>query len=169
MMDAFEKYYNLVLRFLSYRSRSEKEIKDYLKRKKADSSIVSKIIKKLKDLSFINDEEFTKLWIQSRTRSNPKGIRVIKMELKQKGISEALIESVIHNSKFITQNELDLAKKVLERKRKALSTLPKEKFREKASQLLLRRGFDFETIRKVIDEMWEKEYNKRQGEGDTEE
>ncbi len=152
-MDNFQKFYNRTLRFLSYRPRSEKEIIDFLKKKKVEPSIISKILKKLQEQNFINDEEFTKWWIEQRQGNKPRGIRVIKMELKQKGISDELIT----NYQLLITDQLELAKKALEKKVSTYRNLPREKAYRKLSQFLLRRGFDWETVKDVIDEVLKKE------------
>src|SRR3989344_5237128 len=99
-MDELDKFYNSSLRFLSYRPRSEKEVRDRLKSKKATPEIIEKIITKLKEKKFINDEEFTKLWIESRLRFKPRSLRLIEVELRQKGIGEELMESGIRNQEL---------------------------------------------------------------------
>ena len=163
----YEKFYNRTLRFLSYRPRSEKEIKDFLKRKKVNELLASKILKKLRELNFVNDEEFTKWWIEQRTGSRPRGLRLIKLELKQKGISEEMTTAIIHDSRFIIQKEEEFARKALEKKLKTWRRLSKEEFREKAVAFLLRRGFAFDTIKQAVDpdligvdEALEKRYNE---------
>jgi regulatory protein len=104
-LTVFDRYYNLSLRYLSYRPRSEKEMRDYLlekqKRKKGLSDeTISEIIKKLKSYKFIDDRQFTKSWIESRIKLKNKPVRVIEYELKQKGISGDLIDE------FLTKNEI---------------------------------------------------------------
>lgn len=165
-MDSFQKFYDRALRFLSFRPRSEKEIRDFLKRPRKkrskrktetiDEATVEKIIAKLKEFNFINDEEFAKWWVEQRQGHKPRGKRVIEMELKQKGIPEELIT----NYQLLITNQLDLAKKAVEKKAVMYRGLPREKAYQKLSQFLLRRGFDWETVREVVDEVLKKEYNK---------
>ena len=54
-MGDFEKFYNIALRFLAYRPRSEKEVRDYLTRKKNESSIIERVIVKLREQKFVDD------------------------------------------------------------------------------------------------------------------
>ena len=157
-MDEFERAYNRSLRFLSFRPRSEKEILDYLKKKKTTSTTITKVMDKLKSINLVNDEEFVKWWIEQRTSFKQRGMRVIKMELKQKGIGEETIDAIIHNANFTIQNETELAKKALEKKMKAWGKFTKEVFREKAVAFLLRRGFDYEMAKVAINGVLE--YNK---------
>lgn len=157
-MDNFQKFYDRALRFLSYRPRSEKEITNFLKKKKVEPPIISKIIKKLKEQNFINDEEFTKWWIEQRTHFRPRGIRVIKLELRQKGISQEIIDEILSNEDIKILSE-ESARKLIEKKIISYKGLPKQELYQKLSQFLLRRGFDWETVKEVIDEVLKKEYN----------
>lgn len=151
-MDEFEKYLNKALHFLSFRPRSEKEIRDKLLSKKAPEEIIERIINSLKEHKFLNDEDFAKWFIEQRLRFRPKGMRIIKMELKQKGISKDIIESVIQNSEFIIQNDLESAKKLVEKKFDKYKDLEKQAIYQKLGAFLARRGFDWGTIKKSIDD-----------------
>ena len=96
-MDNFTKLLNKTYRFLSYRQRSIKEVDDYLAKKKASSLDSKRIINKLKEQKFLDDELFAKLWIESRNKFKPRATRIIKFELKQKGIDKELIEGLFED------------------------------------------------------------------------
>lgn len=157
-MDSFEKFYNKSLRFLSFRPRSEKEIRDYLlkprirsdKRKKISKEILDKIVAKLKKKKFINDEEFTKWWIEQRLKLRPRAWRIIKMELARKGISQEISEPIIQSLEFRIQNDLELAKKLAEKRIKRYKDLTKREIYQKLGRFLASKGFDYETIKKVL-------------------
>ena len=102
-MDFFEKYYALSLRYLTRRPRSEKELQDYLKKKKASPEVSLKITQKLKEQRFLNDEEFTRWWVDQRLRFKPRSVFLIKRELLQKGVSKTIIESGIMNHESRTR------------------------------------------------------------------
>jgi len=153
-MDDFEKFYNKALRFLSFRPRSEKEVADNLKRRKAPVAIVERVVNKLKEQNFINDLEFAKWWIEQRNNFKPRSIRFIKFELKQKGIGNNTIETL----EFL-ENDLEKAKKLVERKISKIQNLPKDKVYQKLQSLLAGKGFNFETTKEVIDEIYKKIYN----------
>ena len=171
-MEDFEKFYNLALRFLSYRPRSEKEVRDYLKlktshfakasRDKQNSEsgtennielLINKVIEKLKEKKFINDEEFAKGWIESRLKFKPRSMKLIKFELRHKGIDDELIDRLIHDSEFIIQNDLESAKKLVEKRIGRLKGLGKQEVYQKLGRFLASKGFDWDTIKKVIDEV----------------
>lgn len=152
MDSSFENYYNKALKFLSYRPRSEKEVKDNLLKKKAQSSIADLIINKLKEQRFLDDKEFAKWWIEQRTIVKPTGFRIIKIELKRKGINRELIEEILENSDFLAHNELEMARGLVEKRIGRLKVLPREKIYNRLGGFLSRRGFDYDIIKKVIDE-----------------
>lgn len=150
----FERYYNLSLRFLSYRPRSEKEILDYLAKKASRSQglteeIIAKVIAKLVEYKFIDDREFAKFWVEQRVKFKHKPIRVIEFELKQKGIDKGLIEDAL--SAFDSKDlDLGSAKKLAEKKMDFYRSLSPEKRREKVTNYLLRKGFSYDTVKKIL-------------------
>ncbi len=158
----FEKFYNYALRFLSYRPRSEKEVRDRLKIKyqklniKDFSLIIDKIIQKLKEYNFINDLEFAKKWIGERMRLKPRSLRLIKIELRRKGISKEIVESILHDSQLMIQNDLEQARKLAEKRIGRLGSLTKDKIYEKLGRYLASKGFNWDTIKKSIDEILSK-------------
>ncbi len=152
----FEGFYNKALKFLSYRPRSEKEVIDKLLKIKTPEHLVNEIIKKLKDYKFLDDLEFAKMFTRERSLLKHKPVRVIKFELKQKGISEDLIEEVLADSKE-DEKDLGKAKEIIQKKIARYKDLDSFKIKEKLSRFLVSRGFDYDTIKKAIDEFISKE------------
>jgi len=150
-----DKFYNKALEFLSYRPRSEKEVRDKLKAKQVEPHIIEKIIIKLKEKRFLNDEEFAKGWIENRNRFKPRSLRLIKIELKQKGITQDIIEKTI-NDKELMINDLDSAKELVEKKMKRFKDLPKQEIYQRLGRFLASKGFNWDTIKKAIDEILNK-------------
>lgn len=157
-MDNFDKFYNKALYFLSFRPRSEKELRDYFKKNKVDELTSQKIINSLKNSKFLNDEEFAKWFKQQRTLIKPKATRLIKMELKQKGITEEIITEIFKDE---TESDLEKAQKLAEKRiKRYLGTQDKRKVYEKMGRYLASKGFNYDVIKEVIDQVFSKEYNK---------
>lgn len=151
-MDDFEKFYKAAIRYLSFRPRSEKELGDYLAKKECDPLICKRIIDSLTRNKFLNDEEFARMWIRERTLIKPKAIRVIKIELRQKGIGKELIESLFENSDD-SPVDLDLAVKLAEKKLRTIhDQTDKYKVKEKLGRYLASKGFDWDNIKAAIDQ-----------------
>ena len=155
-MDSFEKFYNKALEFLSYRTRSEKEVRDKLKTKQAEPGIIEKVISKLKEKRFINDEEFARQWIENRERFKPRSLRLIKLELRQKGIEGEILEKVIQDLDFNSESELEQAKKLVEKRIDKVRDLPKQEIYQKLGRFLASKGFNWDTVKKAIDEVLDK-------------
>lgn len=154
-MGDFEKFYNKALEFLSYRQRSEKEVRDKLKTKDVAPEIIDRIIAKLKEKKFINDEEFARMFSENRLRFKPRSSRLIKLELKQKGIDPETIDKII-NDEGLMINDLESAKKLVEKRIERIRDLPKQEIYEKLGRYLASKGFNWDTIKKAIDETLEK-------------
>lgn len=150
--NEFQKLLDRTLRLISARPRSEKEIIDYLKKKKATPNLIDEIIKRLKSLDLVDDHAFALWWVEQRATFRPRGKRALLMELWQKGVEKEISNKVI-NEKV---NELPLARKAAEKKAKLYKNLPPREFREKMFGFLTRRGFSWETTKLVIDEFSQK-------------
>lgn len=149
-------------KFFSVRARSEKELRDYfriknykLKRKNKEqisSSLVNSVIEKLKDTGMINDEKFAKAWIEARSKKY--GLQKIKQELYHKGITKEIIEEIFSQ---YTANSQEVAQRFLEKKIERWKNLKPLEFRKKAYDFLLRRGFEYDLVKEIV----EKEMKKR--------
>lgn len=162
-MDLLEKYIASAYRYLSRRARSEKEVRDNLKKKKASPEIIEQVITRLTKQKFLNDLDFAKWWVEQRLRFNPKSMRVITLELRQKGISPDIIEQVTKHPTSITDEvlptEYETAQKLVEKQMKKYQGIEKEKIYQKLGGFLARRGYSWEIIKRVIDEHLTSAYN----------
>lgn len=145
--DTKSKLYDRTLNFLTYRPRSEKEIRDYLKKKGGEVKIIEVIVKKLKKQGLIDDRAFAGWWVEQRSLFRSKGRQLLWLELLKKGVEKEIIES----SLFSKKEELDLAKKAAAKKLKSYQNLEPLEFRRKMAAFLARRGFNWGVIKKVLD------------------
>jgi len=187
----FDSLYLRVLKYLNFRPRSEKEIRDYLQRViknpssrhserseesqsinrdpstslrfAQDDNVTDLIIHKLKQQRFINDLEFARMWVRSRTDFKPKGERLIRLELKQKGINKENIDEALtsfsNEQEFHTgeaREDRVLAKEILEKKKRKYEGMSRQERFNKAGSMLARRGFDLDDIKWAIDQVFGK-------------
>lgn len=147
-----EKMYRL----FNIRQRSEKEIRDYfknlsfkrkLKGEELSLNIINVIIKLLKRKEMVNDKEFADSWMQSRLRKY--GTLRIKQELYKKGIDREIIEEVI-SGRDRSYSE-PVAQKLLEKKLERWRSLSTLEFKKKAYDYLLRRGFEYELVKNIVE------------------
>lgn len=140
--------------FLSYRARTGKEMETYLKKKaekyKFSSDVVQTVFTMLSEQGYINDSSFIESFIYSRGQNKPKGEYALMAELMQKGIARELIEDYFENNPI---DEQGLAYRALHKIWYRISSLPKPVRFKKATDFLGRRGFQYDTIKKTIEEL----------------
>lgn len=143
----FQKTLDKLLRFATLRPRSEKEIKDWLKRKKVHLSLHKDLFNRLKRLDLIDDEKFASWWVGQRQEFKPRGKRVLRYELRSKGINKEIISRVLEDTEI---DEEKVAKELLEKKKYKWENLPKLESRQKMGQFLARKGFTWGVIEKIL-------------------
>lgn len=146
----FQKTLDKLLRFATVRPRSEKEIRDYFKRKKHHISIYDALLEKLKHFELVDDEKFAKWWVEQRQEFKPKPKRVLIQELRIKGIDKEIIDKVLSEEEV---DEEKMARELIEKKAYKWKNLPPREARMKMSQYLAGKGFSWDVIEKVIGEL----------------
>ncbi|MBN1154854.1 RecX family transcriptional regulator [candidate division KSB1 bacterium] len=139
------------LRFLSYRDRSEKEIHDKLVTLGYDEKVVAWVITELQRLMFVDDRRFAVAFAKNKMLSRPCGEFMLRSELKRKGIHDDLIDMAIDevfSQKDQANIALELAEKKILQKRDCTDKL---KLKKQINDLLLRRGFSYDIVRYVLE------------------
>lgn len=142
-----QKTLDKLLRFATLRPRSEKEIKDYFRRKKVHESLHKELFDRLNHLELIDDEKFAKWWVEQRQSFRPKPKRIMNYELRMKGIKKEIIEKALGEEEV---DEEKMAKELLEKKAYKWKNLEPRVARQKMSQYLAGKGFGWEIIEKVV-------------------
>lgn len=144
----FQKTLDKLLRFATLRPRSEKEVKDWLKRKKVHESLHKELFDRLKRLELVDDIKFALWWVEQRQAFRPKSLRILRQELGIKGINKDTVNEVLGSIKI---DEAKIARELLARKAYKWKSLPARDARQKMSQYLARKGFGWELIGDVVD------------------
>lgn len=140
----------LAFSYLSYRMRSEHELIEYLKRKELEQSIIVECIDTLKSYHYINDEEFSNQYVQSKMNTQLKGPLLIKRELEEKGISSTLIASSLSRVSFDSQ--VSRLVSYIEKRQEALGNTSLKEKKQKLYQQLYRKGFSRDVIQTAFAE-----------------
>lgn len=142
-----QRIYERILRFSSLRPRSRLEIEMWLKRKKVEPMKGKLLIDKLERLGLVNDKEFCLWWVEQRMQFRPRSKRMLEKELRQKGVDVKLIRRVIEDEGI---NEEEIVKKLIKRKEYLWKRLDKVSSKRKARDYLLRQGFNWDVVKKVV-------------------
>ena len=143
----FQKTWDKLLRFAMVRPRSEKEIRDYFRRKKVHESMHDGLFEKLRHFELIDDEKFAKWWIDQRANFKPKPKRILIQELRIKGIGKEIIDEVLGEE---VVDEEKMARELIEKKAYKWKGLEPRLARQKMSQYLAGKGFGWDVIEKVV-------------------
>lgn len=145
--DEIRKAFNRALHFLSFRMRSEHEVKEKLKDDFGEAVILEAIVK-LKDYGFLNDEAFATAFMNTKKNAAKQGPRAIAQDLKRKGINDQTREAVLDEFGHAEQVEIatQLAQKVARSEQSKTPAQVKQKIRDN----LMRKGYSFEVITDAI-------------------
>ena len=143
---------NNAFALLRQRPRSEFEIRERLKLKGYGADLVDEVIEALRHAGEIDDARFAKLWIDSRMQANPAGDVVLRHELKSKGVTEAVIEDAI-TKKSEEYDEYTIALEMARERFGRLKKIEPRKALKRIYDFMLRRGFKYETVRRVVEEI----------------
>ncbi len=135
-------------KFLSYRARSEVEIRLKLTQLGFSQKITETTLEKLRALNFLNDEAFARGWAQGRAEGRGYGPLRIERELWQKGIENSLIRQVVGET-FGREEGKEKARELLER-RFHDKDLADPKILRRAIGFLKRRGYRDSVITDVL-------------------
>ena len=140
----YEKLVNAAIRFVSFRPRSEKELRDFLNKKLtkwevSGAGLLHKVIARMGELGYMDDTKFAEWWVEQRTAFRPKGNFAISLELKAKGVPEAVIASALASRG--SKSLVEAVRRAIGRKR---FKSPRQFY-----EYLARRGFDADTIKRV--------------------
>ncbi len=150
--DESEMAYIRALNFLSYRPRSIAEIERNLRKYKVPEEIIPATIERLKAQNFVNDQEFAKMWVENRNTFRPRGKRALRLELRQKGITdEDIVQPILDD----LVDEESLAYQAGIKKAKKLANLEWQDFRRKLAAFLARRGFSYSIISPLLRPLWD--------------
>jgi regulatory protein len=148
--DSFEKAHDRALRFLSYRPRSEAEVRRYLQDKAVSPVIEEEVIERLTRAKLLDDLAFARYWVENRESFNPRGLRMLRYELRQKGLSEETIAQALTDL-----DEQESAYRIALRRGRRLAHLDQLSFRQKLGAYLLRRGFPYEVVNLAVERAWQ--------------
>ncbi len=147
--EAREKAYQQAMLFLSYRARSEAEVRMNLEKHEIPAAIIEQTIERLRADRLLNDGKFAQDWVANRSEFRPRSRRALSLELRRKGLSEADIQSATE-----AVDEQALAYAAAQKRVRRLESLEWIEFRKKLGEFLARRGFAYEVIAPTVKRLW---------------
>lgn len=130
--------------------KNDKELKNRQKELKIKTKIlpevsdenVKKVLERLEERGYIDDEKFAKFYLENRNLKKGISEKRLKLELKNKGISEEIIENVFADN---PRNEEEEIKKIIAKKQNKYDE-------KKLINYLVRQGFDYQLSQNLVRE-----------------
>lgn len=140
----YAKAYDQALNYISLRKRTQKEVKDYLRRKEYDDTVIDHVIERTIDLKLLDDSDFAASFVRDRQLLKPRSKRQLTAELRKKGASPEAIESAL--AEVGEDDELEALQDVIQKKGRRYAD------QSKLIQYLLGQGFDYGLIKRALEE-----------------
>lgn len=148
--ESNNKALNAAYRLLSYRMRSESEMKNRLKQKDYDKNIITAVIEYLKTINYLNDEEFAIAFARDKINSKQIGPIALRQEFIQHYLSKELIDETINK----VYEEFPVSELILRNIKKSMRDQKWQNDPQKTQRviaMLKRKGFSWDDITTLIE------------------
>ena len=140
---------NVAYRYLSYRPRSEAEIRHMLQRRRFTDDVVERTLARLREQELADDAAFAGFWKDNRLTFRPKSKRLIQKELRDKKVASDIVEQVTTDI-----DDDAIAYKLGSGRMAAIGHLGYRDFYRRLSGYLGYRGFSHEVVRRTAGRLW---------------
>ena len=132
------------LTHISATQKTEKQMREFLQGKGYLPTVIDYVIEKLRSYNFLNDGQYAEAYVESLSKR--KGSKLLRMELRGKGVSDAEIDAALDT--LPAEREEETAKALLEKYMRG-KTCDKSTL-QKAYRYLLGKGYDYEVIKSAL-------------------
>ncbi len=155
--DTRERALQQALLFLSYRVRSESEIRRNLQKHEIPEVMIEETLERLRRDGLANDGQFARAWVENRSTFRPRSRRLMALELRQKGLDDEAAKSALESV-----DDDALAYEAAQKRATQFKGLEWSEFRTKLSGFLARRGFSYSVIAPVVTRIWNEMHAEEQ-------
>jgi regulatory protein len=141
--------YTAAINGLSRRAYSVYEMRSYLERRAQDKETVQRILDRLKQQKFLDDERYAKQFVRQRSETRKQGAFRIARDLRSRGVPDRHIEAALAE-RLAESDEGELVRARLARRLKSLRGPLDERRTASLYHSLLRAGFAADTIRREL-------------------
>ena len=137
------------LRLLAMGPRSERDLRQRLRRRGIARPAVEAAIERMRELGYLDDAAFAKSYVEARQSSTPRSKRYLAFELRQKGIDKDLSAEALE-----VVSDDDAAYQAAQRRLRSLHGLDHQAFQRRLGSFLAARGFGYGVARSAIERCW---------------
>ncbi|OGO02567.1 MAG: hypothetical protein A2Y72_01695 [Chloroflexi bacterium RBG_13_53_26] len=137
-------------RYLSYRPRSELEVRTRLKQRGFGSPSIDRVLQELRKNGVLDDLAFAQFWKENRELFNPRSRALLRRELRTKGIAPHIVAQVVEE----VDEEIS-ARRAAQKWARRLAGADYASFRNRLTSFLRRRGFSYAVVEHTVSQLWE--------------
>ncbi len=134
--------FNKCLDYIGSSYKTAKQVRDYLKRKGYDETLIKDTIEKLKEYKVLDDENFAQMYIS--TYKTKYGDMMLRKKLFEKGVSKSIVDDLLTDFESDEDIVYNLAIKKLGQRPATYENMTK------IMRFLAGRGWDYDTNNAVI-------------------
>ena len=150
--DYFHRCLNVAARYLSYRPRSEFELRERLHQRGFNGNSIEAVLTKLKEQGLVDDVAFAQFWRDNRESFSPRSQWLTKLELRRKGVASDIIDQVVD-----AIDDDDSAYRAAQSKARNLPLSDYQLFQRRLGGYLKRRGFGYRVISHTVERLWQEQ------------
>jgi regulatory protein len=140
------------LGMLQRRLHSESELQRKLTRKEYGPAVIEAVMDDLKRLGYLDDARFAKTRALSAAQHKHHGKRRAKLELMKAGVDADTADKALEDV-YDAHDSLAVARTLAQKQASRLKKLEPAVARRRLVGMLQRRGFDYETIKPIVDQV----------------
>jgi len=129
----------ILLRRLTDQPRSRAELAESLAKKNVPDDTAKRMLDRFEELGLVNDEEFARMWVQSRQRTRGLAPRVLAMELRRKGVNDDIVRDVLAD--VDADSERAAAHRLVQKKLRSMAGLDDTTRIRRLTGMLARKGY----------------------------
>ena len=153
--DHFHRCLNAAIHYLSYRPRSESELRERLRRRGFDGDIPEAVITRLKEQGLVDDMAFAQFWKDNRESFSPRSQWLTRSELRQRGVANDIIDQMVAGI-----DDEDSAYRAALSRAHSLPLSDYQSFRRRLGEYLKRRGFGYRVISHTVERVWQEQRSR---------
>jgi regulatory protein len=147
-----QECFDKAMEYLGMRLHSRSELERKLARREYGGAVISGVLDDLARLGYVDDERFARTKALSAAEHKKHGRRRAMVELLKSGVKGEVARRALDDV-YNSQDTLATARSLAHKQAARLSKLDPVVARRRLTGMLQRRGFDYEDIRPVLDEV----------------
>jgi regulatory protein len=137
------------LRLLAAGPRSERDVRDRLKRRALPPKAIDGAVTRMRELGYLDDSAFARGFVEARQASTPRSRRYLQFELARRGVDREAVAAAV-----AAVSDDEAAYEAASHRLRALANADRSTFERRLGSFLTSRGFGYGVTRAAIERCW---------------